>query len=252
MQSVPANGIPEMHNLSNNALYTLMLDYMNYKLDYTLNFGKELGLIWGTRAMKRTCHCFMSALPSLLATGKGPPSGTPLGLEVASLKTLLPPFLQFPNTRMTPSIGLWISTSGLPTSTHILGSQFSTSLEYYELWVGLREVFLDEGVDDEIVWKLSPSGEYTASSAYKAQLDDSTASKMKSAVWNNWAPPKHKFFAWLIIQDRVWRRTGFNGEDGQIAAYASYARGSQRRRHTSSSAIDTRYAFGRRLRLGWV
>ena len=27
---------------------------------------------------------------------------------------------------------------------------------------------------------------------------------MKSAVWNNWAPPKHKFFAWLIIQDRVW------------------------------------------------
>ena len=77
-------------------------------------------------------------------------------------------------------------------------------LEYYELWVGLREVFLDEGVDDEIVWKLSPSGEYTTSSAYKAQLDDSTASKMKSAVWNNWAPPKHKFFAWLIIQDRVW------------------------------------------------
>ena len=47
-------------------------------------------------------------------------------------------------------------------------------LEYYELWVGLREVFLDEGVDDEIVWKLSPSGEYTTSSAYKAQLDDST------------------------------------------------------------------------------
>jgi hypothetical protein len=77
-------------------------------------------------------------------------------------------------------------------------------LEYYELWVGLQEVFLDEGVDDEIVWKLSPSGEYTASSAYKAQLDDSTASKMKPAVWNNWAPPKHKFFAWLIIQDRVW------------------------------------------------
>ena len=77
-------------------------------------------------------------------------------------------------------------------------------LEYYELWVGLREVFLDEGVDDEIVWKLSPSGEYTTSSAYKAQLDDSTASKMKPAVWNNWAPPKHKFFAWLIIQDRVW------------------------------------------------
>ena len=27
---------------------------------------------------------------------------------------------------------------------------------------------------------------------------------LKPALWNNWAPPKHKFFAWLIIQDRVW------------------------------------------------
>jgi hypothetical protein len=27
---------------------------------------------------------------------------------------------------------------------------------------------------------------------------------MMSAVWNNWAPPKCKTFAWLILQSKVW------------------------------------------------
>ena len=27
---------------------------------------------------------------------------------------------------------------------------------------------------------------------------------MEQMVWKVWAPPKYKFFAWLIIQDRVW------------------------------------------------
>ena len=31
-----------------------------------------------------------------------------------------------------------------------------------------------------------------------------TSSNMKKIVWKVWAPPKCKFFAWLIIQNRVW------------------------------------------------
>ena len=29
-------------------------------------------------------------------------------------------------------------------------------------------------------------------------------SDMPRLVWKSWAPPKIKYFAWLIIQDRVW------------------------------------------------
>ena len=31
-----------------------------------------------------------------------------------------------------------------------------------------------------------------------------TASAMITTVWKAWAPPKCKFFAWLIIHNRVW------------------------------------------------
>jgi hypothetical protein len=51
---------------------------------------------------------------------------------------------------------------------------------------------------------LTPKGEYTTSSAYKAQFHDYAANPALAAIWTTWAPPKCKFFAWLILQDRVW------------------------------------------------
>ncbi|CAM0883761.1 unnamed protein product [Alopecurus aequalis] len=57
---------------------------------------------------------------------------------------------------------------------------------------------------DTITWTLSSSGVYSASSAYHAQFLGSISSGMKSTVWKVWAPPKCKFFAWLIIQNRIW------------------------------------------------
>jgi hypothetical protein len=47
--------------------------------------------------------------------------------------------------------------------------------------------------------KFTDSGEYSAASAYKAQFEGMTGSYMMDAVWKNWAPPKYKFFAWLIL-----------------------------------------------------
>jgi hypothetical protein len=57
---------------------------------------------------------------------------------------------------------------------------------------------------DKITWTLTPSGDYTTSSAYKAQFVDFAANQALATIWNKWAPPKCKFFAWLIFQNRVW------------------------------------------------
>jgi hypothetical protein len=47
-------------------------------------------------------------------------------------------------------------------------------------------------------------GRILTSSAYRAQFSAFAASLALAMIWKTWAPPKCKFFAWLILQDRVW------------------------------------------------
>jgi hypothetical protein len=65
-------------------------------------------------------------------------------------------------------------------------------------------VQLNDGTTDDITWKFMVSGSYSVASAYKAQFEGMINSFMLEAVWKNWALPKCKLFAWLILQNRVW------------------------------------------------
>jgi len=76
--------------------------------------------------------------------------------------------------------------------------------EFVQLWGLVQEVPLRNDQADDIKWKFSPAGVYSAKSAYKAQFLGSTAVPALSSIWKTWAPPKCKFFAWLIFQNRVW------------------------------------------------
>jgi hypothetical protein len=68
----------------------------------------------------------------------------------------------------------------------------------------LRGTQLQQNQEDQIIWKLKTSGEYTAVSAYKAQFLSSVKMPKILMIWKAWAPPKSKFFAWLVTQNRVW------------------------------------------------
>lgn len=76
--------------------------------------------------------------------------------------------------------------------------------EFVTLWNLLRNSELQPSQEDRITWKLIAHGEYTTSSAYKAQFIGCSSALRIASIWKAWAPLNCKFFAWLILQNRVW------------------------------------------------
>jgi hypothetical protein len=73
--------------------------------------------------------------------------------------------------------------------------------EFVHFWEELQSVNIHYDVEDAILWNLTENGEYTTTSAYKAQLFGSKLTTMNKMVSKIWAPPRIKFFAWLAIQN---------------------------------------------------
>jgi hypothetical protein len=87
--------------------------------------------------------------------------------------------------------------------------------QFVLLWALIQRVHIVENVDDDISWKLTANGQYSAASAYKLQFFGLVESNMNNIVWRAWAPPKVKNHAWLSLQNRLWtadrlRRRGWD------------------------------------------
>ena len=95
--------------------------------------------------------------------------------------------------------GYWISqvkVASIVSSEHI--AQFAA------LWERLTHIQLNPDMQDSITWKFTADGHYSAASAYRAQFIGLVDTDMNQNVWKNWAPSKCKFFAWLVINNRIW------------------------------------------------
>jgi hypothetical protein len=103
--------------------------------------------------------------------------------------------------QQTSATDQWLLDLDLPPA-----SSWTTELvsQLINVWSAVHNVHFTENEEDKIVWKLTSHGEYTATSAYKAQLLGTTATNFNILIWKPWAPRKCKTFAWLIIQNRVW------------------------------------------------
>jgi hypothetical protein len=77
-------------------------------------------------------------------------------------------------------------------------------LEYLVLWDVISEVELQVGVQDKHIWKLSTSGQYTTRSAYDALFQGAISFGPYERIWKAWAPPKCRFFMWLVAHNRCW------------------------------------------------
>jgi len=78
--------------------------------------------------------------------------------------------------------------------------------EFFKLWqtIEAANLNLDETEEDSIVWTLENSGEYSTRSAYAVQFAGNLASNHPALIWRVWAPPKYKYFVWLLLQNRLW------------------------------------------------
>lgn len=76
--------------------------------------------------------------------------------------------------------------------------------EYFMLWTLVSQVDLQPMQVDQITWKFTQNDQYSMAFAYKAQFIGVTKNPTIVSIWKAWAPPKCKFFAWLIVQNRVW------------------------------------------------
>jgi hypothetical protein len=82
------------------------------------------------------------------------------------------------------------------TTAHL--SQFIT------LWQLVIAAELQQEQEDQITWTQTTHGEYTTASAYKARFSSCVSNPHIAIICKTWAPPKCKFFAWLIVQNKVW------------------------------------------------
>jgi hypothetical protein len=72
-----------------------------------------------------------------------------------------------------------------------------------EIWDIVQTTILDPSRPDSISWLLTTDGNYSASSAYKAQFLGSHLSFAAQKIWSAHAEPKCKLFAWLALHGKL-------------------------------------------------
>jgi hypothetical protein len=76
--------------------------------------------------------------------------------------------------------------------------------EFVDLWARIRETHLTEGTVDEVKWRQTASGMYSARSAYQLFFLGREEVPAMRELWNSGAPLKHKLHMWLALKDRLW------------------------------------------------
>jgi hypothetical protein len=76
--------------------------------------------------------------------------------------------------------------------------------EFVSLWSYLHNIELSPEQEDTIIWFHTSDGQYTAKSAYNLQFLGMTTSITADTTWKTKAPPKCRFFTWLMLQNRIW------------------------------------------------
>jgi len=76
--------------------------------------------------------------------------------------------------------------------------------QFIALWQRLQPITLRPEEKDSITWRQTADGQYSAKWAYQLQFIGKTQSMTANITWATKAPPKCRFFIWLMLQNRVW------------------------------------------------
>lgn len=86
---------------------------------------------------------------------------------------------------------------------HITGPRTMRVLvQFISLWNTLAQVELSPGVPDTFAWRLTADQQNSAPSAYGAMFIGSSRPLGARLIWKTSAPPRVKFFFWLVMHGR--------------------------------------------------
>lgn len=76
--------------------------------------------------------------------------------------------------------------------------------QYLRVWSIIRDLVLHPLQEDRFVWRWTPDGKYSASSAYRAYFAGSASLLGAKELWQTKAPPRVKIFFWIALHRRLW------------------------------------------------
>lgn len=108
----------------------------------------------------------------------------------------------------------WGAVNGCDEQGRLLtGPTVPVLCQYLLVWELLRTVILNPLQSDRFIWRWSPDGKYSASSAYRAFFVGSSSlfffsfwameNKGQRSYGKQRPPPKVKFFFWLALHRRL-------------------------------------------------
>ena len=77
-------------------------------------------------------------------------------------------------------------------------------VDYLHLWNAIADVVLQPNSEDKHIFSIASNGQYSACSAHKGFFTGSVGFEHYKMVWKSWAPPKCRFFLWLVAHNRCW------------------------------------------------
>jgi hypothetical protein len=77
-------------------------------------------------------------------------------------------------------------------------------VEFLNLWDALRLVELQPEKEDNHFFRTANNDRYLANAACESLFMGSTQFEPCERIWQSWAPPKCKFFMWLVALRRCW------------------------------------------------
>jgi hypothetical protein len=89
-------------------------------------------------------------------------------------------------------------------------------------YLSSSNVHLQVEVDDDIIWKFTNNGQYSAASAYQMQFLSLVHSSIDKMIWKAWTPPKTKITLGLLCKSSFWTAHRLEKRGGQIADYALF------------------------------
>jgi hypothetical protein len=77
-------------------------------------------------------------------------------------------------------------------------------VEYLQVWEILQLVQLQHGVQDIHFWRFTENRKYSTKAVYEGLFWGSVQFEPYERIWKSWAPPKCRYFAWLVAQQKCW------------------------------------------------